>query len=71
MESLIPTAQEYGIIGLVLLACFYFIFQMMKNFQTQNKETFDRLESMHENALKAITNNTIVLSEIKTIIDNK
>lgn len=71
METLLQKAGELGGMGLTLLACFYFIFNRDKDLKAERTEVAERFEKMHADALSAINNNTLVLSEIKTIINNK
>lgn len=71
MENFISQASEYGAIGLVLLACFWYINKKESDQVCERKENAERLETMHSDALQAINNNTLALGEIKTILNNK
>lgn len=71
MDSLIKTATENGVLALIVLACFWFIWNENEKARIERQEVADTIEKMHQDALLAITNNTSALVEIKTIISNK
>ena len=71
MDPLIQKASEFGLMGLVLLASFWYINKKDSEYQEERNLHRDNLEAMHQSALKAINNNTSALAELKTIINNK
>lgn len=71
MENLISTATEHGVLALITLACFWYIYNENEKGRTERKEVADTLEKMHADALEAITNNTSILAELKSILQNK
>jgi hypothetical protein len=71
MENLVATASQYGALGLSLFASFWYINKKDEEHKTEREEWNTRIETMHSSSLKAIDNNTSVLSEIATIIKNK
>lgn len=71
MDTLIAKAGEYGVIGLTLLASFWYIQKKDTEHIEERKESIAMLEERHIEAVRAIDNNTKVLTEIGAIIKNK
>lgn len=71
MENLIVTAGQYGALGLTLLASFWYINKKDGEHKEERQGVAERLEQMHKEALEVTKNNTIVLTEISTLIKDK
>lgn len=71
MQEIIQIASNYGALGLVLLACFWYINKKDTEFKEERDQRALTFETMHKDALTSIDNNTKVLTEISTIIKNK
>lgn len=70
MENLLQSAGQYGALGLMLLACFYYIKSKDKDHAEERKEMNENFERQHSEALEVTKNNTNVLVEISTLIKN-
>ena len=70
MPDLIQSAEQYGALGLVLLASFWYIRIGDKEQKEERQIFLEMLERQHEQALEVTRNNTTVLIEIATIIKN-
>lgn len=70
MENLIANAGQYGAMGLCLLGAFWYIQKKDTEHIEERREMNEKIEKMYEEGLKAINNNTEVLSSIATLIKN-
>ena len=68
MDTLIQLASQYGPLGLIVLALFFYILKRDKDQKDERKQVVDTLAKQHAEALEVTRNNTSVLSEISTLI---
>ncbi|TXH07888.1 MAG: hypothetical protein E6R04_11975 [Spirochaetes bacterium] len=71
METFIEIAQNYGPLGLIILACFWYIVYKDKSHREERKELRGILEMQHKEAMEVTKSNTNVLQEISTLIKSK
>ena len=82
MDDLIKIAQEYGVLGIILLGTFWYILykdrahtislaQKDETHKEERNQLFKALEDQHNRSLEVTKNNTNVLSEISTLIKNQ
>lgn len=71
MEAIVKIAQDYGALGLIILACFWYIVKKDGDHKDERKEVMDALAQQHKEALEVTKNNTTVLTEIATLIRRK
>lgn len=71
MDSFIQIAIQYGPLGLIVLACFWYILYKDKMHKDERKELSDALSHQHKESLEVTKNNTTVLTEIAVLIRNR
>lgn len=64
-------AAQYGLSAVTVFSCGWFITYILKQHREERKEMRDVIQSQHVEATQAINNNTIVLSELRTIISTR
>lgn len=79
VPNLLSIAAQYGLVGLVLLAAGWYVFMRDKKHEetldkvreehrAERKEWSDILAAQHREALEVTSKNTLILTEIATII---
>ncbi len=79
MEQLISIASQFGAVGLIMLACGWYIVtrekdakaerdQMQQRHTNERREQHEEIIAIAKEGTQALNNNTSVLSELKTII---
>lgn len=71
MDKLLQLASDYGPLGLIVLASFWYIVRKDKQHREERKELTDTLTKQHSEALEVTRNNTTVLTEISVLIRNR
>lgn len=71
MENLISTAGQYGVLGLTLLASFWYIQKKDSEHKDERSEMNQRFENQHNEIVNVTERNTTALVELVTIIKNK
>lgn len=71
MENLLSIATQYGALGMVVLASFWYINKKDEESKVERHEHEETFKIMHNEALEVTRNNTNVLIEISTLIKNK
>lgn len=71
MENYVEIAANYGFGGLIALGMGWFIVYLIKMHREERKELTQSLKEQHAEAREALDNNTNVLTEIRTIIQQK
>jgi hypothetical protein len=71
IDKLLELGEKYGALGLILIACFWYILYKDKSHQSERKEITEALKKQHEEALQVTKNNTTVLTEIATLIRDR
>lgn len=71
MEELMSVAGQYGALGLMLLACFWYINKKDKDHKEEREEMNGRFEKQHEEALEVTKSNTSAMLELTTMIKTK
>ena len=71
MENLTAVAGQYGAIGLMLLACFYYINKKDKDHKEEREEINARFEEQHKEALEITRSNTSAMIELVTVIKSR
>lgn len=72
MEEIINSAGQYGALGLMLLASFWYINKKDNIHREERKDVFDKLEKQHEEALQVVRSNTEAFMNLSVVIrDNK
>jgi len=76
IENLLPYLAQWGIGGLVLLGCGWFLYYRDKAHREERCEWRKTIQAQHNETLEesrlsrtALNNNTSVLTELKTIIN--
>jgi len=71
MDILIQTASQYGAIGLILLASFWYINKKDNEYKDARNARDEVMEAMHEKTLEVVKSNTSAMAELSTIIKSK
>ncbi len=71
MENILQVASQYGAIGLMLLACFWYINKKDSEHLNEREEMRASLEKLHQDAMIVIQENTRATTELTTIIKSK
>jgi hypothetical protein len=71
MNDFITIATQYGPLGIVVLACFWYIVMKDKEHREERKEITSALERQHTEAIEVTKANTTVLTEISVLIRNR
>lgn len=71
MDKILQLASDYGPLGLIVLASFWYIVRKDKQHREERKELTDTLAKQHSEALEVTRNNTTVLTEISVLIRNR
>lgn len=68
MENLIAVAGQYGALGLMLIACFWYINKKDGDHKKEREEINYRFGEQHEEALEVTKSNTSAMIELVTVI---
>lgn len=71
MDKILQLASDYGPLGLIVLASFWYIVRKDKQHREERKELTDALSQQHKEAMEAQNKNTTVLTEISVLIRNR
>lgn len=69
LDSLIQGFLKQGLLGLVIVALGIFIIWLMKGHSKEKKEMREELKDIAERGIKAQTDNTSILSALKTMLE--
>ncbi len=71
MENIATIAGQYGPMGLMLAASFWYINKRDTEYREERGQRDLVLQDMHDKALDVVTKNTTALVELSLIIKNK
>jgi hypothetical protein len=71
MENIIKLAGQYGALGLILLASFWFINKKDNEYNLERKEQVSFYTQQTNRMIDVVEKNSIALSELATIIKNR
>ena len=71
MDKFLQLASDYGPLGLIVLALFWYIIKRDNDHREERRELTTILQKQHEEALEVTSKNTTVLTEISVLIRNR
>jgi len=70
MEEILTLASQYGALGLMLLASFWYINKRDKERNEERRLMNERFDKMHTEALEVTRTNTTAMIELTQVIRN-